>query len=818
MDHPPQPRDRNVRLFRNETLGSGSYGVVCRAMWGQRLCAAKLLHPIFFQSNDPGIATTRRRFEQECHFLNDMKHPNIVEYLGTSHDPDSGLLVLLMELMDESLTHLLERSQQPLAYHIVVDLCHDIAQALAYIHSKEIIHRDLSGNNILLIAGKAKITDFGMSKLLDVNRRMTPLTMCPGTLAYMPPEALGDPPIYSKKIDCFSFGVLQIQIMTHQFPDPGPAMQVVEDPRSPTGTTNMPVLDSERRKSHIDLIDPTHALLPTALSCLGYLEKDRPTAQDLCQQLATIKETSRYMQLAHLREQNEEQGQHIQQLHQQLQTLQHELQTKDQQLQDSQRCMETLQQELQERNQQLIQQMEEKQRTIDNRETQILQLNKQLQANEQITAEFQHNLLQHEQTIRQLQATVRQMRQDLQQAVVEKQAAERQLQEPNQQLIATKQVKAQTITPQLAQVAITRPQDAITFGQVLHPAQHVQVKKKQHVSEGHEGQAPKLTQQLQSIKQKAAQPQKALMQQKTIRDMKWRKEFKAPEKMDRGSAASDSNMAYFNGGSSAKVYSYDSDTQKWHQLPDIPHAFSTLVVVQHILTTVGGYLNGKVTNSLLSLMKTGRAMKWLTHFPAMPTARRYTAVVYSGHSLIVAGGSDISNRLADVTVEVLDTDTQRWSTAYSLPHPISLAPISICGQRLYLIDNNSNRLGTRSVFTCSIPELLQSCQTQPSAGKLQTAPANQSTIWRRVADAPHYYSTCATLCGQLVAVGGEERLKATAAICAYDEATDSWEAVGDMPTARYLALVAILNGKLIVVGGRVRDWVVTETDVAEILC
>ena len=319
MDHTQTQHDRNIRLLKNDTLGSGSYGVVCKAMCDQRLCAAKLLHPIFFQSNDPGIVTTRRRFEHECRFLDDMKHPNIVEYLGTSHDPDSGLLVLLMELMDESLTHFLERSQQPLAYHIEVDLCHDIAQALVYIHSKDIIHRDLSGNNVLLLAGRAKITDFGMSKLLDSNRRMTPLTMCPGTLAYMPPEALSEPPVYSKKIDCFSFGVLQIQIMTRQFPDPSPAMRVVEDSRSPTGTMKMPVLDSERRKSHINLINPTHSLLPTALSCLSYSEKDRPSAQDLCRQLAAFKEAPHYIQsvqLAQLRVRNEEQAQQIHQLQQ----------------------------------------------------------------------------------------------------------------------------------------------------------------------------------------------------------------------------------------------------------------------------------------------------------------------------------------------------------------------------------------------------------------------------------------------------------------------------------------------------------------------
>ena len=723
--------------------------------------------------------------------------------------------------MDESLTHFLEQSQQPLAYHIEVDLCHDIAQALDYIHSKEIIHRDLSGNNILLIAGKAKITDFGMSKLLDANRRSTPLTMCPGTLVYMPPEALGDPPVYSKKIDCFSFGVLQIQIMTRQFPDPGLAMQVVEDSRSPTGTTKMPVLDSERRKSHINLIDPTHALIPTALSCLSYLEKDRPSAEDLCQQLATIKETLRYMQLAHLREQNEEQGQQIHQLHQQLQTLQQELQTKDERLQDSQRCTHTLQQELQTKDQQLLDsqrqlrdsqrrtdtlqqelqdkqqqiqqltyQVEEKQHTIDDRETQLRQVNRQLQDNEQVTAEFQQNFLQHEQTNSQL-------RRDLQQAVEEKQAGERQLQELTQRL--------QVMQVGVQEKSITQPRQEL---QQVQPVEHAAVGQQRQL------QKPK-TEQLQLMKRTETQSQKALVQQKTIQDMKWQKEFKAPEKIRRGSAASDSNMAYFNGRDSTKVYSYDSDTQKWGQLPDTPHIYTTLVVVQHILTMVGGYLIGKVTNSLLSLMGEGGAMIWLPHFPAMPTARRHTAAVCSGHSLVVAGGTgDGGNSLA--TVEVLDIDAGQWSTACSLPDPFSSATISICHERLYLMG------GYDKTFTCSIPELLQSqTQSLTMAGKLwrmlRTEPAKQTTKWRQVANAPYSLSSYATLCRQLVAVGGRKDDKDTTAIFVYKETTDSWEAMGDMPTARHQALVAILNGKLMVVGGHGGGYGLW-TDEVEVLC
>ena len=79
------------------------------------------------------------RFRQECAFLESIRHPNIVQYLGITMDPESRLPVLLMELLDESLTKMLERSQNSLAYYVQVDICYDIALAVAYLHSNEII-------------------------------------------------------------------------------------------------------------------------------------------------------------------------------------------------------------------------------------------------------------------------------------------------------------------------------------------------------------------------------------------------------------------------------------------------------------------------------------------------------------------------------------------------------------------------------------------------------------------------------------------------------------------------------------------------------
>ena len=376
---------KSVQLFKDQTLGIGSYGAVCKAKCDDLLCAAKILHPTLFDpaaqlqvSHKQQHRLPIKRFEQEREFLSTIRHPNIVQYLCMRQDPDTGLPVLLMELMDESLTHFLESSPQPIAYHIQANICHDITLALSFLHSNGIVHRDLSSNNVLLRGNVlAKVTDFGMAKLGDMNPKVTryTFTMCPGTDVYMPPEAVQDEPVYTEKIDCFSFGVIMVQISTRQFPKPGNRRQKIEvnHPGLPQGILEVRIAEVNRRQNHISLVDPNHPLLPIALDCLKDKETERPSAQQLCERVANLKERPEYSESVIAAQQEN------QQLRQYLQEIQQrsarEKEEKERQLGQ---VKQQLQQELKDNVEQIRQQLESSEKKRAQLEERLRELEGQL--------------------------------------------------------------------------------------------------------------------------------------------------------------------------------------------------------------------------------------------------------------------------------------------------------------------------------------------------------------------------------------------------------------------------------------------------------
>ena len=712
---------RNVQLFKNDTLGTGSYGAVCKAKCDQLLCAAKLLYPVLFQIAvpDPGKEHRHpfRRFETECAFLSRINHPNIVQYLGTYRDPDTNAPVLLMELMDESLTHFLESSPGDIPYHIQVNLSYDIAQALAFLHSNGIIHRDLSSNNVLLIAGtRAKVTDFGMSKFRDINvSRLATMTTCPGTPAFMSPEALNEPPVYTEKLDNFSFGVLLVQTTTRQFPKPTDRFENIQvpHPRNPGHTieAKIAIPELERRQTHLSLIEPTHPLLPIARCCLKDRDVERPSSQQLCQTLDALKRTPRYQESSQ------------QDLHQMLREKDEQITAKDNQLQA---------------NEDLI--MEKDTQLQVNRETTIKN-NEQLHTqNIELTTRLgqatqENQTLQHEAEVRERQ--LRRLNQELQSSEENTAALQQAIDQRNREVT------------QLRQVLASKNEESHNLSTRMHQV---------------------------ALQDEQATPTKPV----TIESLP-----DAPVDIGYGSSSAViGDKTYFSSFGSKTIYEFSNN--QWHELPPCSNGEFTIVSVDDMLTTVGGWSDTQYySNKLYSYINN----KWVEHFPLMPTGRWTPGAVYANNTLVVAGGWCDSTNLN--TVEILNTANMQWSIVSSLPVPTDYPSTTICGDYVYIHTRTGDVQEKYSVYKCSLRQLTQSQLS--------------SAIWEKIAPLSVSWSTLVTINGHLLAVGGQDsNIDNTKDIYQYNETL--WTVISQMSTPRAEFPTAALPGnKLMVVGGDATD-------------
>ena len=152
-----------------EELGRGAYGRIFKAQYRGSICAAKEVHSILIQLTQTDSEERIRlqaAFQRECDHCSKLNHPNIVHFIGIYHPPQQLFPVMLMELMDGSLTAYAEKPN--ISFKIRMSILYDVAKGLSYLHSRKVIHRDLSPNNVLLkhlpLRPVAKIADLGVAK------------------------------------------------------------------------------------------------------------------------------------------------------------------------------------------------------------------------------------------------------------------------------------------------------------------------------------------------------------------------------------------------------------------------------------------------------------------------------------------------------------------------------------------------------------------------------------------------------------------------------------------------------------------------------
>ena len=266
----------------DKVLGDSSTATIFEIEYMGLKCAGKkLLNYITKKGTHKEIVS---RFEDECRILSQVRHPNIVQFLGLYLQKGERAPILVMELLPTNLTSCIEQ-HGILPSEISYSILHDVALGLRYLHSQSplIIHRNLNSNNILLTSNMtAKISDLGMARILKNMQASNPWTQDPVNLHFMPPEAQTADPEYDATTDVFSYGILMIHMLCGEPPEPQSAPNKIEN------DTLVAVPEAERRKKFLTIIGESHPLMVLIRKCIFYVKKSRPTAKDIESQLAHL--------------------------------------------------------------------------------------------------------------------------------------------------------------------------------------------------------------------------------------------------------------------------------------------------------------------------------------------------------------------------------------------------------------------------------------------------------------------------------------------------------------------------------------------------
>uniref|UniRef100_A0A671TW61 non-specific serine/threonine protein kinase n=1 Tax=Sparus aurata TaxID=8175 RepID=A0A671TW61_SPAAU len=282
------PGDPRMTLENFVKIGEGSTGVVClaRERHSGRQVAVKMM--------DLRKQQRRELLFNEVVIMRDYRHLNVVE-MYRSALVEEELWVIMEYLQGGALTHIV--SETRLNEEQTATVCEGVLQALSYLHSQGVIHRDIKSDSILLtLDGRIKLSDFGFCAQIskDVPKRKSLV----GTPYWMAPEVISKRP-YGTEVDVWSLGIMVVEMVDGEPPyfsdTPITAMKKLRDEAAPSVKSIhrvSPVLkdflgcmltrDTKQRSSAADLLEHPFLLQAGSPRCLVPLVEQHRKRMSLC--------------------------------------------------------------------------------------------------------------------------------------------------------------------------------------------------------------------------------------------------------------------------------------------------------------------------------------------------------------------------------------------------------------------------------------------------------------------------------------------------------------------------------------------------------
>ncbi|KAF9244615.1 kinase-like domain-containing protein, partial [Melanogaster broomeanus] len=211
------------KWVRGELIGKGTFGRVYLALnatTGEMIAVKQVEIPTTASDkSDSRQANFVQALKMESETLKDLDHPHIVAYLGFEETPN--FLSIFLEYVPGGSIGSCLRDHGKFDEEVTKSFAAQILEGLEYLHSKNIIHRDLKADNILVEkAGICKISDFGISKRADDDQAA--YTAMQGTVFWMAPEMIGSQKGkgYNSKVDIWSVGCVVLEMWAGRRPWP----------------------------------------------------------------------------------------------------------------------------------------------------------------------------------------------------------------------------------------------------------------------------------------------------------------------------------------------------------------------------------------------------------------------------------------------------------------------------------------------------------------------------------------------------------------------------------------------------------------------
>ncbi|KAK2989777.1 hypothetical protein RJ640_029931 [Escallonia rubra] len=228
------------------------------------------------------------QFINELVILSQINHDNVVKLLGCCLETKFPILVYEFITNGTLYDHIHERRGSSMSWERRLKIAVEAAQAVTYLHSSDIVHRDIKSTNILVDDNyTAKVADFGASRLIPLGKPHLS-TRLEGTVGYIDPEYFQSNQL-TKKSDVYSFGVVLAELLTGE--EVISSERTIEDKnlaRYVISWTNDVPRVVDKRLSKDGKIDMLKKFAMLVKDCLSVKGEDRPTMKQVAKELKSL--------------------------------------------------------------------------------------------------------------------------------------------------------------------------------------------------------------------------------------------------------------------------------------------------------------------------------------------------------------------------------------------------------------------------------------------------------------------------------------------------------------------------------------------------